>query len=258
MKKVLLFLMALTLCFTLSVTALGWSDTPLLVDDAQLLSPGEQADLLATLEEISNRQQMDIVVVTTDSTNGDSPMVYADDFYDYNGYAPDGVLLLISMEDSDWYVSTTGYGISAVTDAGLDFMSDRFVPHLSSGDFYKAFTTYATLCDEFITQAQTGDPYDVGNLPKGDFPLLLLLCLSLIIGLVVALIATGVMKNKLKSVRFQPTATQYVKQGSMNITHATDLFLFSRVTRTAKPQNNGSSTHRSSSGRSHGGGGGKF
>jgi uncharacterized protein len=67
------------------------------------------------------------------------------------------------------------------------------------------------------------------------------------------------MKGKLKSVRVQAGASGYVKTGSMNVTHRQDLFLYRDVNRTAKPKDSsGSSTHTSSSGRSHGGGGGKF
>ena len=47
---------------------------------------------------------------------------------------------------------------------------------------------------------------------------------------------------------------------SLNITNSNEMFIFSRINRTAKPKekNSGSSTHQSSSGTTHGGGGGKF
>lgn len=72
------------------------------------------------------------------------------------------------------------------------------------------------------------------------------------------------MKAKLKTVRFQAAAGNYMKnmkRGSLNVTESRDLFLYKTFTRTAKPKNNsssGSSTHTSSSGSTHGGGGGKF
>jgi uncharacterized protein len=232
---------------------------PRLVDQADLLTDAQEASLLSKLDSISNRQGMDVVVVTADTLDGKSPMAYADDFYDYNGYAEDGILLLVSMEDSDWWISTAGYGITAFTDAGIEYLGNRFVPSLSDGDYAGAFEIYADHCDEFITQAKTGDPYDTHNLPKEPFDFLLNLAVSFVIGLVIAAIATAVMKGKLKSVRAQAGASGYVKTGSMNVTHRQDLFLYRDVNRTAKPKDSsGSSTHTSSSGRSHGGGGGKF
>ena len=58
---------------------------PRLVDRADLLSELEEEELEARLDEISERQQADVVVVTVNSLDGKSAQDYADDFYDYNG-----------------------------------------------------------------------------------------------------------------------------------------------------------------------------
>ena len=258
MKKLIIMLLALLITLSFAVPAFAEA-MPRLVDQADLLTDAQEASLLSKLDSISNRQGMDVVVVTADTLDGKSPMAYADDFYDYNGYAEDGILLLVSMEDSDWWISTAGYGITAFTDAGIEYLGNRFVPSLSDGDYAGAFEIFADHCDEFITQAKTGDPYDTHNLPKEPFDFLLNLAVSFVIGLVIAAVATAVMKGKLKSVRAQAGASGYVKTGSMNVTHRQDLFLYRDVNRTAKPKDSsGSSTHTSSSGRSHGGGVGKF
>ena len=236
------------------------------VDMADLLDNSEEADLLSMLDEISNRQELDVVVVTVNTLDGKTPMDYADDFYDYNGYGfgenRDGVLLLVCMEDRDWRISTSGYGITVFTDAGIEYISEKFLPDLSDGNYADAFTTYAELCDEFITQARTGDPYDTNNLPKEPFNVFTSLLISLAVGILVSLIVTGKMKGKLKTVRMQPAAEEYVRKGSMLVTESSDLFLYSHVDRRAKSKDNDSggrsSTHTSSSGSSHGGGGGKF
>ncbi len=196
------FVMLLSLSLTFLVFAAD--DVPRLVDEAALLSDSDAEALLGLLDEISERQQMDIVVVTVNSLQGASSMEYADDFYDYNGYGfgeeRDGILFLISMEERDWYISTTGYGITVFTDAGLEYISERFLDDLSEGEYAAAFTTFAELCDDFITQADTGEPYDVGNLPKEPFWLVGSLVIALAAGFIIALIATGVMRSQLKTV----------------------------------------------------------
>ena len=230
-----------------------------LVDDAQLLDKTEASQVEAELDEISAKHDMDIVIVTVDSTDGQSPMAYADDYYDYNGYGPDGILLLVSMEESDWWVSTTGYGITVVTDAGLEYMAERFVPYLSEGAFSSAFLEFARLCDQFITQAETDEPYDSHNLPKEPFSVGINLVIALVIGLVIGWIVTAVMKGQLKTVRQQVRADAYITADSLQLTHSRDIFLYTHIDRREKPkQSSGSSTHTSSSGASHGGGGGKF
>lgn len=270
-KRLLAVFFALLLFIISAVPVLAAGDLPRLVDDADLLSDSEEAALQNKLDEISERQRVDIVVVTVNSLEGESAMEYADDFFDYYGYgfgdARDGILLLLSMEERDWYISTSGYGITAVTDAGRSYMSEVFVGDLSAGNYAAAFTIFAELCDDFISQADTGMPYDVDNLPQEPFGAFSNLLIALGIGFVISLIATGIMKGKLKTVHSQSAADSYTREGSMQLTKESDLFLYKHVERSEKPKENtsstsntsgGSSTHTSSSGSTHGGGGGKF
>lgn len=257
-KRVFALVFALVLCVCTAIPAFAAEAMPRVVDGAGLLDTAEEASLLSKLDEISTRQGMDVVVVTTDSLNGKSPRDFADDFYDFNGYGPDGVLLLVSMEERDWWISTSGYGITAFTDAGIEYLGEQFTSELTNENYARAFDIFAEKCDEFITQARSGDPYDTHNLPKEPFNILVNLIVALVIGLVVALIATGIMRSKLKSVRSRHEAADYVRPGSMKVTESRDLFLYRQVHKTPKPKDGGSSTHIGSSGRSHGGGGGKF
>lgn len=235
-----------------------------LTDQADLLTDSQESSLEKKLDDISEKLDFDVVIVTTDSTGYRTPQAFADDYFDYNGFGmgddSDGVVLLVSMDDRDWHLSTAGFGITAITDAGVDYISTMFVPYLSDGDYMKAFETYADLCDEFVTKAKSGTPYDVGNMPKKPFDFLKYGRNALIAGVVIALITVEMMRRSLRSVRPQPSAGDYVKNGSMHITKREDRFLYRRVNRRERPKSGrgGSGTHTSSSGRSHGGGGGKF
>ena len=123
-----------------------------------------------------------------------------------------------------------------------------------------AFSKYASLCDDFLTQAENGEPYDTGHLPKnkvspwwisGD----------LLIGVIIAFVMALIKKTKLKSVKSQVTAGVYEKAGSLDLTVRTDYFV-NRVVTTRKierkQESGGSSVHTGSSGKSHGGRSGKF
>lgn len=270
-KRIFSILFALILCMAMAIPVFAESDMPRLIDNAGLLTDAEQSELLAMLDEISERQQVDIVVVTTDTLEGKTPRNYADDFYDYNGYGYgaeyDGILLLVSMEDRDWWISTCGYGITAITDDGIDYISDKFLPYLKDGNYANAFSTYAGLCDEFISQAKTGQPYDGNHMPKKPFNTVLWVVVAIGTGIGIAIGITGSMRKELQPVKMQSAAESYIKANSMNITASRDMFLYRTVTRTERPKSGsdssssssgGSSTHRSSSGQTHGGGGGKF
>lgn len=260
MKKYTAILCVLLLCLSAALPVFAESAAPRLVDGADYLTDAEEAAILSKLDDISTRQGMDVVIVTVPQLDGKDITAFADDFYDENGYRPDGILLLIADLEREWAISTAGYGITAFTDAGQEYLTEQFLGDLSDGQYAAAFDTYAALCDGFITQAKAGSPYDVDTLPKEPFSVGGSLAISLIIGFVAALIATGIMKGKLKSVHAQVAASQYVKPGSLNITESRELFLYRQmqVRKREKEEEGGSSTHKSSSGRTHGGSSGKF
>lgn len=64
----------------------------------------------------------------------------------------------------------------------------------------------------------------------------ILICIA--IGIVAALIVTGIMGAQLKSVRPQNAAGSYVVDDSFRLTHSRDLYLYRNVTRHARPKNN--------------------
>lgn len=55
------------------------------------------------------------------------------------------------------------------------------------------------------------------------------------LGFIPAIITVSVMKRQLQSVRFQPTATKYVRSGSFELTSKADIFRYSTVTKTERP-----------------------
>ena len=268
-------LAALMLLFALAVPAFatenGFADLYYrLNDSAEVLTEDENSKLEASLEELSVRQNFDVVIVTIDSLESvdyTGMEEYADDLYDYGqfGYGEnrDGVLLLVSTGDRKWHISTCGYGITAFTDAGIQYLGEQMTPDMSDGDYAAAFRTFIRWTDAYVTAAREGHPYDVDNMPREPFSIVYL-GVALVIGLVTALIVTGIMKSQLKSVAPQRDATNYVRQGSMKLTNQRDLFLYHEVHRTERPKESssgdsgGSSTHTSSSGSTHGGGGGSF
>lgn len=258
MKRNIISLLTILLILTALVLPAS-AASPHLADGAGLLSDPECAAIEKRLEELSIQYGLDVVIVTTQSTRGSTPMEYADDYFDYNDYAPDGVLLLVSMEEGDWWISTAGYGITAFTDAGIEYIGEMILPYLSDGEYEAAFRMFADLCDQFLAQAGSGDPFDTHNLPKAPFNPVWSGLLALVTGPAAAFFATGSMKKKLKSVAQNEQANDYVTPGSLHITRSRDFHLYTHLDRVEKAASSGgSSTHTASSGTTHGGGGGKF
>ena len=225
-----------------------------LSDMAGLLTQRQSDDLKSRINNIYDTYQFDVVIVTENSLNGQTPQAYADDYYDYNGFGygenHGGVLFLVSMEDRDWHVSTTGKGISVITDARIDEIRNRVVPYLRNGDYYGAFTEFINLTEVFLQ-----NPVTAGESGKASSILTVWVA-----ALIIALVAVLFMKAQLNTARPKPLANDYVVKGSFYLSHKRDFFINTHTTRTPRPKDteSGSTTHQGSSGTSHGGGGGKF
>lgn len=259
MKKLSLVLAGILLFALLSFPV--HADARRVVDEADLFSADEETSLEAKIQEIAEEYQFDVVIVTENELGGKSPMEFADDFFDYNGYgygpARDGILFLISMEDRDWWISTRGYGLTAFTDYGLNYIGDAVVSDLSDGEYADAMEHFLTLTDEFLDEAAQGTPYDIAHQKKNP---LMTAGIILLFVAVVSLVIMLILKSQLKSKRSQYAANPYVREGSFQLKRSQDIFLYSHVSKTKRASNSsgGSSSHTSSSGARHGGAGGKF
>lgn len=231
----------------------GTGSSPRVVDDAGILGASEADRLISKVNSISDEYKMDVVIVTVYSLDGKSSTAYADDYFDYNGYGQgddrSGILLLISMEDRDWAISTRGEAIKVFNDDNLRALEDAMLPHLRNDDFNGGVFAFANECESVLKDfAHKEKMRAITRFPK-----------ALLIGLIFGfLIATG-LKSQLKSVRSKAEASDYVRNGSFNLTTQRDLFLYSDVKSRPKPkESSGGGTHISSSGASHGGSSGKF
>ncbi|MBE6572484.1 MAG: TPM domain-containing protein [Ruminococcaceae bacterium] len=226
-----------------------------------LLSESENAQISKKLDDISEKHGMDIVILAVDSTEeGLSVEEDATERYESMGFGDDGVMLYLSMEHGDWYILTCGFGITAITDAGIEYISEKFTDDLSDKNFAKAFDTFVSQTDEFIAQAKTGKPYGAGNMPKKPYNIILCIPVSVGIGFFASLIINNKWRSKLYSVSRKTKASNYVKPGSLVIDASRDFFLYKKIDRSERSDkgDDGSTTHTSSSGKTYGGGGGKF
>ena len=247
-----------------------------IADEAGLLSSEEILSLEEKAAELESRYGIHAVVLTVDSLYGSRAQDYADDYYDNAGYGEDGVLFLLAMAEREWYISTCGSVIYALTDYGIQQISETVVPCLAEEYWYTGFYYFLDARPYYLDAYENADPIDGYADYSGDYyhadqeeviyyeaeytPSFLL---SLLCGIVIAGIAILVIGRSMNTKRTQRGASGYIKDGSWNLTQHSDIFLYSNVTKQRKQEppkstGGGSSVHRSSGGRRHGGGGGRF
>ncbi|MGN0386904.1 MAG: hypothetical protein ACI4EX_13605 [Lachnospiraceae bacterium] len=76
------------------------------------------------------------------------------------------------------------------------------------------------------------------NILGSDVNLILGLLLSLVIGFIIAFVVVSGWAGQLKSVRRQTNASSYKKADSLRLSVKKDSFLYTRVEKREKPQNN--------------------
>lgn len=274
MKKYIIALLVCVLAlFSFVTPALANDDLPNVVDNANLLTDEEENELELLIDDFGRDNEIDIVILTADSLEGKTAEAYADDYYDYNGYGyganSDGCLLLVSMTEREWHLSTTGCVIDALSDDDIEYIGNQIVGDLGSGDYFVAFYNYINLVESFALHDYdnigdydssydyyTGISYDDDNESVAE-----IIAIGCIIGAIVTLIVISILKGQMKSVRHKALANDYLVDGSFALTGEYDHFVTSHVSKTARQSESskgGSSTHTGSSGTSHGGGGGRF
>ena len=262
MKKVLSILL---LIVVILIPMIASAQSPKIIDGADLLTQDQVLLLEQKAETIIDKYQMDVVILTVNSTDGIDIQRFADDYYDNNGYGvgPDysGVLFMLAMDTRQWWISTCGDGIYALTDYGIQMLFSEIASYLSGGDYYAAFDLYLEELEDYYEAFTNDTPIDgyrpdyngPGTYEPGDSdeivnykpPLKIgkVILTSLLIGAVVAGIVLLIMSSGMKTAKRQSGAYNYTTNG-VAITRQHHFFLYSRTSRTAKPQNSGGSGNR--------------
>ena len=220
----------------------------LVEDYADVLTDSEEAELIAKLEALGSEYDIEIGAITVDSYEGKDPQAFADDFYDYNGYGygenDDGLIVVFNTGKGDGNrnlaISTHGKGIELLTDLEIDRIIEMMINPIKNGDFASAFDNFVTECEGAFDESIS----------------IIWIPVSILVGFGLAFLIVKIQASKLKNVVRKADAADYV--GNVILTYQDDRFMYRNVTRTPRAKSNSSSTHTSSSGRTHGGGNKSF
>ena len=247
-----------------------------ITDDAQLLTAEQLSELCARVRELTAQYQTDFVIVTVNSLGGKSPKQYANDYYDDNncgfGANRDGIMMLLAMDSRDYYFLTNGTPTEKLAQAGgIATLESKVVSHLSNGNYYLAFGMFLETAAAIVAKPLSA-PSASNPAYNDDFVYIGFTSDDLttaadrmqrigvfaVIGLIIGLITTLIMKRGMKTARAKNRAGDYVRPGSFKLTRKMDLYLYRTRTRVRIQSNSSSSGGGRSGGGSRGGGGGKF
>lgn len=249
MKRIIPLIMTLILCMTL-VVQVSAAQRPRLVDSADLLTDLQETELLDRLDRVSSELRVDLVIVAMESLGGYSPEQAVRNYCDNYGFGygvdRNCVILMIAMESRDWQIYCRGSVERYITQPETAQIGKSIVGDLSDGNYYTAFSDFINLCEREISSGPHSASFNVRRS----------LLVSIVVGLVAALVATFVMRSNLKSVRIQSGAREYVKPGSVFLTRSSDIYLYSTITEKVRKNDDDDDDDRSFSfGGGHSSGG---
>ena len=137
-------------------------------------------------------------------------------------------------------ISTHGKGIELLTDLEIDRIIEMMINPIKNGDFASAFDNFVSECEVAFDESIS----------------IIWIPVSILVGFGLAFLIVKIQASKLKTVVQKADAADYV--GNVVLTYQNDQFMYRNVTSSPKVKSESSSTHTSSSGRTHGGGNKSF
>ena len=258
MKKTRILM--ILLCLVVLVGAMapaGLAASTCVSDEAGILTADEIAALENKASEINEEYDFGVFIATVEDYTAEgaiSTKDCADTIYHSMAVGSDGMLLMLSMSDRDYYLLYNGsFAHEACTEKALDKLEASFLDDFGDDDWYEGFDDYLDMSRKVVKAGRKGKP--IGESGMG-----LPLTVGIIAGAVIALIICQVFKSQMKTAVSKTEAAQYLAPDGVQFGTRTDRYTHTTtVRRKIERQSSSSSSGSGSSGSSGSSGrGGKF
>ncbi len=256
--KAIAFVLSIVFVMTFSASLVSASAQELYVYDyADLLNDEEEATLSTLAKNQSEQYGISITFLTYDDAEGNSTMVYTDDFYDQTIAEPNGFLLAIDMDNREVYVNTVGTCIDNISDAEIDVILDNTYEYASDAEYADFFISAMDITlDAYSGSIATYGGSDYGEPANPWIPTSGSLIFSAVTMVLVAIILLVIHNKNNKA----PSAENYMGS-SFEVENSNTMFMGIRhevLHNYYADNDSGGSSHISGGGISHGGGGRGF
>lgn len=294
LKKLAICFLAAIICILTAGAALAEKKMELdgntsqrVYDMAELLTEEEEEDFEEVIARQRKKLDIDIVVVTIEDAGGKNSQEYADYNYEVagfgNGSGHDGIMLLIDMENRELVLSTEGKAIRIFTDERIEAMLDHIYEGASDGDFAASVEAFLEDTEYYAHQGISSNQYNFDTETHEVSPYKSIRWYEALLAVGIAAFVAATACLTIKSQYEMKEAPGQAR--NMNLAYRadckfaydneSDILVNKFVTSQVIPRNTGnsgshgggsgsfsspgrSSTHHSSSGRTHGGGSRKF
>lgn len=224
-------------------------------DDADILTPAQEEQLLKKINKVSVEKKTDIIIVTTKDVQGKTWMQYADDFYDTHDFGYEkthgtGVVFLISLDTKSKqgrgaWISGSGDALKYINDKRSNSIFEEVKSDLKKNDYYNACNKFIIDTEKYMCVSSSVPVILTNRIVQLGLASLIA---ALIIGVMIFIFRNG---TKLDS-------RTYLKQNSLKLNLVQDQFISQNTVVTRNSDSGGDGGHTSDGGFDHSGGGGSF
>ncbi len=240
-KRGFILWISLLLMLTLWAVA-GIRPNEYVTDTAGLLSREELDALSEHAARLEENYHFGIYIITLDDMTGygdddiedAAERIYLDNALGV-GEDRSGLLLLLSMKDRSWALYAFGYGNTAFTDYGKEYLSGRFLDDFREDSWYDGLTDFQKTCEEMLESAQKGEAVDVNRPPDPPHARVYGILVCVLLGVLIAALITFLLKRQLRSVAKGTQAEAFVSAGGLELSRRQDQYTHTTQTRIYDP-----------------------
>lgn len=124
--------------------------TEKIYDFADLLTDTEESTLYKSVKHFTDSTKIEYVIVTISKNNKASSKDYTKDFYNYNDFSNDGIILLIDRDKKGIYMTTNGRAVELFPDSRMEPILKNVFNLTKEKKFYEACKSFTTSISEFV------------------------------------------------------------------------------------------------------------
>lgn len=213
-------------------------------DYANLYTDDEEKELYNTITKIIDKYDTDVAIATIISNPKSTTRQFAEDFYDDNNFGKgsdkEGLILVIDMENREYYIVTTGETMKIINDYRIESILDIMESNMKAGNYYEAASSFLKETKNYYSYHKYGHP--------------LVWIGALVAAIIFAIIRLNIEKKKLKLINDSLEASNYLIDQTIEQQNDDLVNTHTRVYYRSSSSGGGSG----GGGGSHGGGGRSF
>lgn len=244
--RTIFLLLLLCLLLPISNTSAKETDKNYIIDDADILTSDQEAELNSLAKKYSKERKIDILILTTIDTQGYNTMEYSDQFYndfinDVPEYNKHCVILCIDMLQRKKSINIYQDAQKKIDTNRSQKIIDQITPDLKADRYYDAFKIY-------LKKVHYYSGYSLNVNPDSLF---LQLWFQLLLAILIGAVAVGIMIYH-SGGRITTNSRTYLDSENSRLTGSYDNYIRTTVTRVKKPDSDNDNSDNGSSSSSSG------